>query len=91
MTSLQRGNTHLLPFGNGNRTIFLLILKNDETVCLKHFMYWKVLDQHEGFLLFSDFPELNRALFSYLTTGHWGSRHCENESALVIAPEACQW
>lgn len=45
-----------LPFENGNRTIFLLVLKGDETVCSKYFMNWKVLNQHKGLLLFPDFP-----------------------------------
>lgn len=64
----------------GIQRLFLLILQNDETACSKHFINWKVLNQHKSLLLLSRSPVPHRALFSYLTTGFWGSQPLENES-----------
>ena len=66
----------------GNRNTFLAHLTGWGDCIFKTLYKLESIKPAQGFILLSHFPELHRALFSYLTTSHWGSQHLENESPL---------
>lgn len=66
-------NLQTSPFILNMEVELLSFILQDKTLCSKYFLNWKLSNQRKGLLLLSDFPEPNRAPFSYLTTDCWGS------------------